>query len=86
MDKISPKLTLKNVLYVPKLFANLLSVSELSYDVNCKVNFLLPCCLFQDQDSGMMIGCAKEWEGLSHLEKFEKPTVGKWTQPFNPCF
>ena len=37
--KISPSITLENVLHVPKLSCNLLSISQLSRDLKCKVNF-----------------------------------------------
>ena len=37
--KISPSITLENVLHVPKLSCNLLSISQLTRDLKYKVNF-----------------------------------------------
>ena len=36
---LSEHLTLKNVLHVPKLFTNLISIQKLILDTNCSVNF-----------------------------------------------
>ena len=36
---VSPSLTLKNVLHVPHLTYNLISVRKLALDFNCQVNF-----------------------------------------------
>uniref|UniRef100_A0A1S8ADA3 Uncharacterized protein n=1 Tax=Citrus limon TaxID=2708 RepID=A0A1S8ADA3_CITLI len=56
---ISPSLVLKNVLHVPHLSYNLLSISKLTFDHNCQVIFQSSCCKFQDLTSGKMIGGAK---------------------------
>ncbi|XP_059599280.1 retrovirus-related Pol polyprotein from transposon RE2 isoform X2 [Vitis vinifera] len=61
---ISETLTLNQVLLVPKLSCNLLSISKLTRDLNCVAKFSSSHCLFQDLASGMMIGNAKESKGL----------------------
>ena len=44
--QISEKIELKYVLHVPKLACNLLSVSKLSRDSNCRVYFFDSLCEF----------------------------------------
>ena len=44
--QISEKIELKSVLHVPKLACNLLSVSKLSRDSNCRVYFFDSLCEF----------------------------------------
>ena len=65
---------------MPKLSTNLHLVSKLSYNANYKVIFLPSCCFFQDKDSGLMIGQAKQGEGLYYLRKYEKIPVARWNQ------
>ena len=65
---LSASIGLKSVLHVPKLKCNLLSVSKLSKDSNCRVIFCESSCVFQDQKSGMMIGRAKAIGGLYYFE------------------
>ena len=66
--QITSQLTLKNVLHVPKLSTNLLSIQKLTHDLNCVVIFYPTHCEFQDQNTGKMIGRAKERAGLYYLE------------------
>ena len=47
--RLSDKITLTGVLYVPHLSCNLLSVSQLSDDLNCTVQFNPYMCAIQDQ-------------------------------------
>ncbi|KAM7509193.1 hypothetical protein LguiA_019646 [Lonicera macranthoides] len=61
---VSPSLTLKDVLHVPNLSYNLISVSKLALDLNCQVNFWASHCEFQDSNSGKTIGVAKQDGGL----------------------
>lgn len=61
---ITPRLVLKNVLHVPKLTTNLVSIQKLTRDLNCHVTFYPSYCDFQDQGSGRRIGRAKEKDGL----------------------
>ncbi|KAI5427181.1 hypothetical protein KIW84_032559 [Lathyrus oleraceus] len=65
---LSPMLTLKNVLHVPNLSCNLMFVSKLAQDINCQTNFFRSHCIFQDLNSGKMIGNAKENGGLYYLD------------------
>ena len=65
---ISDSITLKNVLHVPKLFANLVSIQKLTKDSNCSVTFFPSHCVFQEQDTKRMIGRASERDGLYYLE------------------
>lgn len=51
----SGSITLSNVLYVPKLSANLISVSQLVQQ-NCIVSFSASGCLIQDLRTGKVIG------------------------------
>ena len=65
---LSQSIVLKNVLHVPKLSTNLMSVNQLTQDLKCHVIFYPSQCLFQDQDTGKTIGRAKEKNGLYYLE------------------
>ena len=66
--KISPLMTLKNVLHVPRLSTNLVSIHKLTQDLCCNVIFYHNSCVFQDKDLGRMIGRAREQDGLYYLE------------------
>lgn len=61
---ISSSSTLHNVLHVPNLSCNLLSVSQLTQDQNCRAYFLPSHCEFQDLKLGRTIGSAKQSGGL----------------------
>jgi len=63
---ISPLLTLQDVLHVPNLSYNLLSVSKLTRDKRCQTHFFYTRRLFQD--SGKTIGSAKQNGRLCYLE------------------
>ena len=65
--KINSTLALKSVLHVPNLSCNLLSVSKICKDCDCKVIFSQNHCEFQDQSSGKRIGNASEYEGLYYF-------------------
>ena len=62
--KILSSFTLSNVLHVPNLSCNLLSISKITHDHNCHANFFQSQCEFQEMDSGRMIGSAREYGGL----------------------
>ncbi|KAG4213013.1 hypothetical protein ERO13_A01G023301v2 [Gossypium hirsutum] len=66
--KISSSFVLHDVLYVPNLACNLISVSKLSQSSNCQVIIDFSMCKFQDMVSGRMIGNAKEFGGIYFLE------------------
>lgn len=61
---INKDLTLKSVLYVPKLDCNLLSISKFTRDFHCITIFSPYLCVFQDLDSGKRIGSAEMRSGL----------------------
>ena len=61
-------LCLKSILYVPKLRCNLLSISKITKDMNCKVTFSPTHCVFQDLISEKMIDNAEEKEGLYYVK------------------
>lgn len=66
--KISPSLTISNVLHVPNLSCNLLSISKLTCDHNCVAKFSHSHCEFQQVGSGRTIGSAREDGRLYFLE------------------
>ena len=72
---ITPTLILKNILYVPKLLANLVSIQKLTHDLKCYAIFFPFYCVFQEQGSGRRIGLAKERSGLYHLESSRKLVI-----------
>ncbi|KAK2999277.1 hypothetical protein RJ639_023557 [Escallonia herrerae] len=65
---LSPSITLHNVLHVPKLSCNLLSISKLTNDHKCQANFYYTRCEFQEMVSGRMIGSARASGGLYFFE------------------
>ena len=72
---ITPTLILKNVLHVPKLSANLVSIQKLTHDLKCYAIFFPSYCVFQEQGSGRRIGLAKERNGVYHLELSQKTST-----------
>ncbi|KAG6506532.1 hypothetical protein ZIOFF_031856 [Zingiber officinale] len=66
---ISQTITLKDVLHVPTLTYNLLSISKFTHDHNCKANFCSSHCEFQNLTLGKMIGDAKQDDGLYLLNE-----------------
>ena len=65
---LTSSLTLENTLHVPKLSVNLLSIPQITKDLNCSVNFTQSECSFQDLFIGKVIGHAREEGGLFLLE------------------
>ncbi|KAA0046032.1 Beta-galactosidase [Cucumis melo var. makuwa] len=59
---------LQNVLHVPKLSYNLLSISNIACELHCKVIFLPESINFQDMSSGRTIGTARHSRGLYILD------------------
>ena len=49
---------LHNVLHVPKISYNLLSISKITHELNCRATFLLDFVSFQNLSSERMIGSA----------------------------
>ncbi|KAK9748552.1 hypothetical protein RND81_02G066200 [Saponaria officinalis] len=64
---LSPRLVLRNVLYVANLYCNLLSVSSLLMDTSLTIQFSHNLCLIQDRISKTVIGAGEQNEGLYHL-------------------
>ena len=64
---LGPNLHLHNVLYIPGLFCNLLSISKLTTDQRLTAIFNSTSCLFQGQTSGKVIGSAREFFGLYYF-------------------
>ena len=62
--RLSSSITLSNVLYVPGLHCNLLSVSCLLHDCECFVRFTKTVCAIQDPCSGTLIGAGEQRDGL----------------------
>ena len=67
--------SLKNVLHVPKLSTNLVSIQKLTQDLGCNVIFYPTHYVLQDQHLGKIIGLATIWNGLHYLETPSKSFV-----------
>ena len=48
----TPTLILTDVLYVPRFFVGLLSISQFTKHNNCKITFFPSHCVFQDLSTG----------------------------------
>ena len=57
-------LKLTNVLYVPKLNCNLISVSQMMNELKCVVQFTDKLCVVQDRISRTLIGAGEQRDGL----------------------
>ncbi|XP_071939839.1 uncharacterized protein [Coffea arabica] len=75
--QVTPNLILKNVLHVPRLSTNLVSVKKLAKDLAGSVIFDESCCDFQDRGSGKRIGLAKEHDRLYYLDTSSQPEFSK---------
>ena len=65
--KLTDKIILQHVLYVPKLDCNLISVSQLSDDLNCEVITNSDLCAIQDRHTRKVIGTGDSKDGLYYL-------------------
>ena len=65
---LNSHITLSNVLYVPQLSCNNMSISKLTADLRCSVQFTYSFCLFRDPVSNQTIGHAKERLSLYYFE------------------
>ena len=65
---VSRDITLKFVVYVPNLDCSLLSINEITQELNCIANFSPYVCKFQDLTSWRMIGSARSNAELYHLK------------------
>jgi Pol polyprotein/gag-pre-integrase-like protein len=66
---ILPGVQLKNCLFVPQLSHKLLSMSQLTEQLNCTVLMESRCCVIQDLKTGITIGRGTEEGGLYYVEK-----------------
>jgi hypothetical protein len=80
---LSQNISLKNVLHVPKLTCNLLSVSKFYKDSNYRVTFVESYCVFQELKSKKMIGSAKLINGLYYFE--DQDSKNKEAQGLSSC-
>ncbi|XP_056698098.1 uncharacterized protein [Spinacia oleracea] len=64
--RLSDKITLKHVLYVPQFHCNLLSVSQLNDNLQCVVQFNSYMCAIQDQ-TNELIGTGVRRDGLYYF-------------------
>lgn len=81
---MSLSLTLHDILHVPRLSYNLLSVSKLACDQNCQTNFFSTHCVFQDLTSRRMTDNAKQSGGLYF---FDDGSESRWqSQQISLCF
>ena len=57
-------LKIENVLYVPGLNCNLISISQLIDETNCVLHFTDILCVMQDRTLKMLIGAGERRDGL----------------------
>ena len=57
--RLSPKIALIDVLYVPNLTCNLISIRQLISAINCQSTFANAFCVIQDRTSKMLIGAGE---------------------------
>ena len=57
---LASRLQLNNVLFVPSLTCNLISVSQLIRDANCFIQFSDQLCVIQDCITRMLIGAGEQ--------------------------
>ena len=72
---LSDTLTLTNVLYVPSLNCNLVSVSQLVNESNRVIAFSDKFCVIQDHTTRTLIGMGEQREGLYYLGKMVTATA-----------
>jgi hypothetical protein len=69
--KISPKITLNNSLLVPSLSTKLISVGQLTHDLNCAAIMLSNYCVFQDLLMKEIIDHGIKRSGLYYLDELK---------------
>ena len=81
---LSDHLILKNVVYVPQLSCNLISVAQMVDDSKCTFRFTDALCAIQDQLSGNLIGGGERRDGLyyfrrlPHIQLITGPALGNF--------
>jgi hypothetical protein len=73
--KLFRDLSIDNVLYLPKFAVNLISVSKLCREQNCKLHFEADICIIQEKNTLRKIGLAEERGGLYYLKTDERHQV-----------
>lgn len=68
-----PILSIKQVLHVLNLATNLISVHQLTKQLNCRSIFYPHTCEFQDMNAGKMIGVVEEHNGLYFIKRESGP-------------
>ena len=76
-------LPLNDVLFIPTLTSNLISVKKLVHALDCDVVFSRSGCVIQEQGSGTTIGRGKERGDLYVLEN-SHPTATYLSTPKTP--
>lgn len=66
--RLNEYMLLANVLYIPDFRLNLLSISQLTKDLGCRVMFDEGTCLIHDPIRGLMIGQGEEIANLYVLD------------------
>jgi transposase InsO family protein len=66
--KICPNLTLNNTLIVPSLSSKLVSVGQLTKELNCIVHIFPDYCIFQDIQTKKILGRGTRRGGLYYLD------------------
>ncbi|XP_075098916.1 uncharacterized protein LOC142175815 [Nicotiana tabacum] len=72
------ELKLEDILFVPEFKFNLISVSKLTRQLCCSVNFFSDFCLFQDLYNGKVRGIGRERGGMYILKKKLKGDLEKF--------
>ena len=63
----TPNMKLSSVLHVPRFLTNLLSISSITKDLNCKAIFFPNHCIFQELTTRATIGHAEMHNKLYYL-------------------
>ena len=67
--QISPNLKISNCLYVPSLTQKLMSVSQVTKELNCALLIQSKFCVLQDIRTGTIIGRGTERHGLYYVDE-----------------
>lgn len=73
--KLSDNVTLHNVLFVPTLTCNLLSVSQVLEKQHFIVSFTNMLCIIQDHSSKNLIGAGEQCNGIYHFRPIQSVRV-----------
>lgn len=73
--KLSPTVTLTNVLYVPDFQFNLLSIRKITHALNCVTIFFSTLCVFQDLSTWKLIGMGEVRDGLYYYKALASPSA-----------